>query len=513
VWNSVSGMVGLMLRWNGEFKTIKFPAGGTVFDYVLDNETKRFILWSDRVPVYEFDIDIPLQAVLVHTPETTRIQYFTTLLADSGKPVLLIGNAGGGKTVLMQDKLNSYGEDRMCVNVPFNFYTTAWSLQAVLEKPLEKKAGRNYGPPGNKKLIYFLDDLNMPEVDKYGTASPHTLLRQFLDYRHWYDRAKLTLKEIHNCQYVACMNPTAGSFTIDPRLQRHFACFAVNFPGTESLQSIYSQILGGHLKSFPHALQKMGDRIVAASLLLHKKVASTFLPTAVKFHYVFNLRDLSNIFQGMLFITKERIKEPVELVRLFIHETTRTYGDKMVDDTDRQQLVKLQQEIIKKNFEDLDNVAIKADPNIFSHFSGGMGNSSYGSVKEWVALRKLLDEAQTQYEEANAAMNLVLFEDAMSHICRINRILESPRGNALLVGVGGSGKQSLSRLAAFISTMDVFQITLRKGYGMADLKTDLAALYMKTGQKKMVYFAITIACHVLANRFPNCGREVLGLDQ
>lgn len=55
----------------------------------------------------------------------------------------------------------------------------------VLEKPLEKKSGRNYGPPGTKKLIYFIDDMNMPEVDKYGTVAPHTLIRQHMDHGHW----------------------------------------------------------------------------------------------------------------------------------------------------------------------------------------------------------------------------------------------------------------------------------------------------------------------------------------
>jgi hypothetical protein len=83
--------------------------------------------------------------------------------------------------------------------------------QRVLEKPLEKNAGRNYGPPGNKAMFNFIDDMNMPMVDNYGTKQAHTIIRQFIDYQDWYDRANL-LKEIHNCQFDASMNPTAGSF-------------------------------------------------------------------------------------------------------------------------------------------------------------------------------------------------------------------------------------------------------------------------------------------------------------
>lgn len=106
----------------------------------------------------------------------------------------------------------------------------------------------------------------------------------------------------------------------------------------------------------------------------------------------------------------------------------------------------------------------------FCHFAKGVGEPKYDEIASWDQINQVLVETLDSYNDVNAAMNLVLFEDAMSHVLRINRILEMPRGNALLVGVGGSGKQSLSRLAAFISGLDVFQVQLRKGYSITDLK-------------------------------------------
>ena len=87
--------------------------------------------------------------------------------------------------------------------------------------------------------------------------------------------------------------------------------------------------------------------------------------------------------------------------------------------------------------------------------------------------------------EHNCSLDSSLNDLLLFFSCRINRILESPRGNALLVGVGGSGKQSLTRLAASVSGLEVFQIQLRKGYGVGDLKVDLAQLYIKAGLKNI----------------------------
>uniref|UniRef100_A0A8C1ZKF9 AAA+ ATPase domain-containing protein n=1 Tax=Cyprinus carpio TaxID=7962 RepID=A0A8C1ZKF9_CYPCA len=475
--------------WVTEFKTVKFPAQGTVFDYYIDPESKKFEPWSKMIPKFVMDPDIPLQACLVHTTETIRVRYFMDRLLERRRPVMLVGNAGTGKSVLVGDKLGSLDPEKYAVkNVPFNYYTTSAMLQAVLEKPLEKKAGRNYGPPGNKRLIYFIDDMNMPEVDAYGTVQPHTMIRQHMDYSHWYDRSKLQLKEIHNVQYVSCMNPTAGSFTINPRLQRHFSVFALSFPGVDALNTIYCSILSQHLRGegFPAVLQKSCSQLVQLALAFHQRITATFLPTAIKFHYIFNLRDLSNIFQGILFCTSECLKTPQDLVKIYLHESNRVYRDKMVEDKDFDIFDKLHFKAAFYSHQDMEETLEETRAmNMYCHFATGIGEPKYMAVQSWGSLNKTLLEALDSYNEVNAAINLVLFEDAMSHICRINRILESPRGNALLVGVGGSGKQSLTRLAAFISSLEVFQITLKKGYGIPDLKSDLGALYIKAGVKNI----------------------------
>uniref|UniRef100_A0A667GCJ0 Dynein axonemal heavy chain 11 n=1 Tax=Lynx canadensis TaxID=61383 RepID=A0A667GCJ0_LYNCA len=489
--------------WHKEMKAVKFPSQGTIFDYYLDHKTKKFLPWAEKVPKLSMDPDVPLQRVMVHTSETTRLRYFVKLLLEKGQPLMLVGNAGVGKTAFVGDTLSGLSEDYIVSRVPFNYYTTSTTLQRILEKPLEKKAGRIYGPGGNKKLVYFIDDMNMPEVDLYGTVQPHTLIRQHIDYGHWYDRQKVMLKEIHNCQYIACMNLMVGSFTINPRLQRHFTVFAFNFPSLDALHTIYSQILNFHFQqqAFGPSVLRSGPSLIQATIAFHQMMTQNFLPTAVKFHYLFNLRDLSNIFQGILFASPECLKCPNDLIHLWLHESSRVYGDKLVDPKDCDLFQKKMLETAYKHFEGANGHALLQQPLIYCHFAHGGQDPRYLPVKDWEVLRTVLTEALDSHNELNAVMNLVLFEDAMQHVCRISRILRTPQGHALLIGVGGTGKKSLSRLAAYVCSLEVFQVTVTQGFGIQELRVDLANLYIRTGAKNMPTVFLLTDAQVLDESF------------
>eukprot|EP00064_Thunnus_orientalis_P009532 superscaffoldBa00001216_g9556 len=368
--------------WSKEMRAVKFPSQGTVFDYFIDSETKKFTPWSEKMVPFELEPDVPLQTVLVHTPETICLTYFMDLLLQRGKPIMLVGNAGVGKTILVSDKVAKLKEDYMVAKVPFNYYTTSAMLQ-------------------------------------------------------------------------------------------------LHFPSADALATIFSSILSAHFLQggFSYGVSRSVGTLIQAAICLHQKISQNFLPTAIRFHYIFNLRDLSNIFQGILFALPESIRYPMDLVHLWLHESSRVYSDKLMEEKDVELFNKILLDTGKRYFEGIDESIFIHQPLVYCHFAQGVGEPRYHQASDWEKLQKTLADALEHYNELHAVMDLVL--------CRISRILEAPYGNALLVGVGGSGKQSLCRLAAFLSMLEVFQITLRKGYGINDLKSDIAALYIKVGVKNI----------------------------
>eukprot|EP00762_Andalucia_godoyi_P000343 ANDGO_03199.mRNA.1 Dynein beta chain len=476
-----------------EFAAVKYPDAGTVFDYFVEQVggQPKLSAWVDQVSKYVHNSDVSFGNIVVQTVDTVRLTALMNMLQDMQYPVMFIGTAGTGKTTIVKEKLNNLNDDYCSCTINFNSNSRSIAVQSIMESMLEKKAGIQYGPPGRKRLIFYVDDLNMPNPDKYGTQSAISFLRQHMDYGFWYDRGKIQKKEVTGCQYITSMNPKAGSFTVDDRFQRHFAMFSCFSPSTENLKTIYFQILDAHLQNgFSDEVCKLSEKVVDCCIDLHTKVARNFLPTAIKFHYQFNLRELSNIFQGILRSRSSHYAEPQMFMRLVVHECTRVYNDRLVEASDTSRFQELLRESSKKFFDDQNQDELLKEPIVFTSFiQKGISEDDriYVPVKDFPTLRRVLNEKLREYNETYAVMDLELFEQALEHVCRITRIIDNPRGNALLVGVGGSGKQSLSRLAAFICGYETFQITVTSNYGINEFKLDLIELYKKTGLKGLPY--------------------------
>merc|ERR1719204_3041706 len=165
------------------------PDEKTVFDYMVfvENQMARWIEWSSRVDNFSYDPETPYFNILVPTADTTKFRYMLQHISSIGAHTMLMSETGCGKTVIVQDFLKRAGDGFVSCPVIFSAQTTARNLQDVFESKLEKKSRKLLGPPAGKKLIFFIDDLNMPEREIFGAQPPIELLRQCIDNEGFYD--------------------------------------------------------------------------------------------------------------------------------------------------------------------------------------------------------------------------------------------------------------------------------------------------------------------------------------
>eukprot|EP00957_Ditylum_brightwellii_P160323 12204171-Ditylum_brightwellii.AAC.1 len=123
--------------------------------------------------------------------------------------------------------------------------TSSRDVQTTIEANIEKRHGTVFGPAAGKKLIVFVDDMNMPKVDLYGTQQPIALLLTLLDHGFIYAYEKdIIQKNVKDLQYVAAMGPPGGGRnSTDPRFVARFNTFYLTKPSNKVLQNIYNNII------------------------------------------------------------------------------------------------------------------------------------------------------------------------------------------------------------------------------------------------------------------------------
>ena len=465
----------------------KLPQQDTIYDYKYDFDDRKWINWLEKAPEFVVPSSIEdIKNTIIPTIDTIRISYLLEILKKQNYNIICTGPTGTGKTsIIMEGILNSGNEKYMPIIINFSARTNANQIQDLLDSKMEKRRKGIYGPPLGKKYIIFIDDLNMPMLDVCNAQPPIELIRQWMDHDGWYDLKSVgSFMKITDINFICAMGPPGGGRNpVTPRLTRHFNLISFTEMENTSLNKIFKTVLDSFLGKLSQDLLVLTDSIVNASIHVYNTIRNELLPTPAKSHYTFNLRDLSKVIHGLLNADAKTTVAKEDIYRLWIHECLRVFQDRLVNEEDRNWFTELIKMTTTRFYDMSYSDIVQNEPLIYGDYLVPNAETRvYSEVKDLNKLGKLMEDYLEEYNNlSNSPIKLVMFLDAIEHVSRICRIIRQTRGNALLLGIGGSGRQSLSRLASYMEEYDIFQIELSKNYGVNEWHDDIKKVMMKAG--------------------------------
>lgn len=288
----------------------------SIFDFVVDPETQQWVNWK---PIsWTPPKRMVFSQLLIPTTDSTRAEYIIEKLrtlddmrSERRKEVgllntLLVGGSGTAKTsiVLMNStRLNT--AEYAFKRINFSFYTQPHNFQESIDADVEKKNAKNYRPFQDKKLVVFLDDFSMPQINEWQDQITLEITRQLIDFRGFYfldKEERGNPKWISGLQFLAAMaHPTNGRNDVPNRIKRLFFALNIPPPSTKAVEGIYGRILEELLpkKSYSEEVISMISPLVEATIGLWESSSQRLLPTPTKFHYVFTIRELARVFGGI----------------------------------------------------------------------------------------------------------------------------------------------------------------------------------------------------------------------
>ncbi|GMH41761.1 hypothetical protein BSKO_09671 [Bryopsis sp. KO-2023] len=290
-------------------------------------------------------------------------------------------------------------------------------------------------------------------------------------------------------------------------------------------------------------LKELSSPLFAATFGVYFTAMSQLLPTPAKSYCTFNLGDIPRLGNGLLIMKPLRKGGATKdlYLRLWKHEILRVFYDRVVDEKDQQWFLSALKQTtatsLNTDFDKLfkhvlQQVANEANipdtESIRKCFFGDYKNQEAeepslipcSEVIDFAPLISKMEECLVDHKSTGKqAMNLAMFLYAVKHVLRVYRVLKQPGAHMLCVGLGGSGRKSLSRLGAYICGMETFQIEVSENCTTIEWSEDLKKMTRRAGgacvfltsdtQIKGESFVEDINCLLNAGEFPslvNCCR-------
>ncbi|KAI0132222.1 dynein heavy chain, N-terminal region 1-domain-containing protein [Xylariales sp. AK1849] len=461
------------------------PLDGTssLIDFDVSLPRAEWTPWQNEVPTIEVNTHSITQTdVVIPTLDTVRHEDVLYSWLAEHKPLLLCGPPGSGKTMTLFSALRKLPNMEV-VGLNFSSATTPDLVIKTFEQYCEYKKTVNgvvLSPTQvGRWLVIFCDEINLPAPDKYGTQRAISFLRQMVEHNGFWrtsDRTWITLDRI---QFVGACNPPtdAGRTPLGDRFLRHAPLIMVDYPGELSLIQIYGTFISAVLKVVP-SLRGYAEVLTQAMVRFYLESQQRFT-AKIQPHYVYSPRELTRWVRGVYEAIKPLETLSVEgLIRIWAHEALRLFQDRLVAEEERQWTDEAVKRIAMDFFPTIDEQKALGGPILFSNWL----SKNYVPVDR-EQLRDFVKARLKTFCEEEVDVPLILFNDVLEHVLRIDRVFRQPQGHLILIGVSGSGKTTLSRFVAWMNGLKVFQLKVHGKYSANDFDDDLRDVLRRCGTK------------------------------
>ncbi|CAG0895372.1 unnamed protein product, partial [Cyprideis torosa] len=328
-----------------------------------------------------------------------------------------------------------------------------------------------------KWLILFCDEINLPDMDKYGTQRVISFLRQMLEHGGFYRTSDHTWVRLERIQFVGACNPPTdpGRKPLSHRFLRHVPLVYVDYPGQVSLKQIYGTFNRAMLRLIPD-LKPYADPLTAAMVEFFLQSQERFTQD-VQPHYVYSPREMTRWVRGICEAIRPLESLSVEgLVRIWAHEALRLFQDRLVEAEERKWTDEAVDRVALRFFPSINAKEALSRPILYSNLM----SKDYAPVDR-AELREFVKARLKVFYEEELDVPLVLFNEVLDHVLRIDRIFRQPQGHLLLIGVSGAGKTTLSRFVAWMNGLSVFQVKVHNQYTADDFDEDLRSVLRRSG--------------------------------
>ncbi|XP_012938795.1 cytoplasmic dynein 1 heavy chain 1 [Aplysia californica] len=482
--------------------TIPLPPATNV--PIIDFEvavTGEWAPWQSKVPQVEVETHkVAAPDVVIPTIDTVRHESLLYTWLAEHKPLVLCGPPGSGKTMTLFSALRAL-PDMEVVGLNFSSATTPELLLKTFDHYCEFRRTPNglvLSPVQlNKWLVLFCDEINLPDMDSYGTQRVISFLRQMMEHGGFYRTSDQAWVKFERIQFVGACNPPTdpGRKPLSYRFLRHVPVVYVDYPGELSLKQIYGTFNRAMLRLVP-SLKPYADPLTNAMVEFYIMSQDRFTQD-MQPHYIYSPREMTRWVRGICEALRPLETLSLEgLVRIWAHEALRLFQDRLIEDEERLWTDQNVDATALKHFPSINREEALSRPILFSKWL----SKDYMPVDREELREHTKARLKVFYEE-ELDVPLVLFDEVLDHVLRIDRIFRQPQGHLLLIGVSGSGKTTLSRFVAWMNALSVVQIKVHNKYTANEFDEDLRSVLRRAGCKAEKICFIMDESNVLDSSF------------